>query len=74
MLGEWEKDAIVFLHSLIHFFPSLDVVIICSFFRILVISGLDTEISYLMRKVGGQTEYLFHGVVTQQDSSTPAML
>lgn len=74
MLGEWEKDAIVFLRSLIHFSPSLDVVIICSVFQIGVISGLDTEVSYQMRKVGGQTEYLFHGVMTQQDSSTPAIL
>lgn len=59
------EGAIIFSHDLICFSPSLDLVIICSFFQILIISGIDAEISYLMTKVGGQSEYLFHGVVTQ---------
>lgn len=74
MLGGWEKDAVVFSKGLISFSLSHDIVIICSFFQFLVISGVDTEISYLMRKVSGQTEYLFHGAMTQQDIYKPTLL
>lgn len=69
-MGKWKKDPRVFLHD---FSPSLDIVIICSFLQILVISGLTLRL-WVVSEVGRQAQDLFHEVVTQPDGYKPAIL